>query len=811
MTTPFPHAEKTNILLVDLLEEETDFICSLIDDDFFRALKPKTVAEARQMCEENIIEGVFINISSLDGYEKCRVIAQVTQANIPRIFAICDQINTKSKQKAFEAGAVDFLIRPIIAPEIVPKLNSIEQYNHLKNLLKQHQTTEEMLRHSENRYSKLIENLPNSALIMFDREKRFLVVDGPEVKNAGLNSTMFVGQTIYDSPLPPSFIEIAAANMNRVLAGESFTMSIPFNEFVHSYYYTPIFSKEGELDYGLILAQNVTAQVKMESALRFSEEKFAQAFYSSPDSVTLSDPEWGRFIDVNEGFENLTGYSKEEVVGRSTDCIDLWVDPDKRLEMVDLLKREGQLREFEFDLRTKNGLIKNCLLSVSFIKVGGESLLVGVARDITEQCNAEESLRLLVNRQQFLHDLDRAIMGAKQPKVIAQSVVAPLLELFDCPHVSISTFDPEKSELVTLAAAADPTIDISKLPHQAPLDAAAVQVLEATQDHLTVDLEKMPVLDETGEFLVSQGIRAFIIYSLVDDGVLVGTLNLGLSDTTALSHDQLDIARQVSVQLVIALRQASLLEQLRNYTVELERQVEHRTHELRAKTRELEAFNYSVSHDLRAPLRAIDAFSKAVADQYSEDLPEKGQFFLSRVRFNSRRMGELIDDLLMLSRLSLKELVSLEVDMNQIVGDIIDSFKHDGQLGNIQIEIEDLPKAEGDPSLIRQVWVNLLSNAFKYSREHPEPLIKVGVQTTEDHPVYYVKDNGIGFDMQYYDRVFGVFERLVTNEQFEGTGIGLAIVKRIINRHNGEVWAEGAVDQGATFYFSISNQSLEIK
>lgn len=232
---------------------------------------------------------------------------------------------------------------------------------------------------------------------------------------------------------------------------------------------------------------------------------------------------------------------------------------------------------------------------------------------------------------------------------------------------------------------------------------------------------------------------------------------------------------------------------------------EKRAEELIIANQELESFSYSVSHDLRAPIRAISSYAKILEEEYSHKLDHDGIKALNSIVRNSKRMGELIDDLLAFSRLGRKQVAFSEINMTNMVIAVKEellSEVHDGE-NKIEFKMNVLPPANGDPGLIRQVWINLISNAIKYSEKKEKTYIEIGAYKDGNFNVYYVKDKGDGFDMQFYDKLFGVFQRLHTPEEFEGTGIGLAIVQKIIQRHNGKVWAESKVKEGSSFYFSL--------
>jgi hypothetical protein len=226
--------------------------------------------------------------------------------------------------------------------------------------------------------------------------------------------------------------------------------------------------------------------------------------------------------------------------------------------------------------------------------------------------------------------------------------------------------------------------------------------------------------------------------------------------------------------------------------------------ELRQRTEELESFTYSVSHDMRAPVRAIDGFTRILIEEYSSSLDDEGRRLLEIVRQNTEKMGQLIDGLLALSRLGREKLVFSDIDMTEVARMAFEEQKAaGGRDRQITFRIEQLPVAYGDKRLITQVFQNLLANAIKFTRTQPSATIEVGCNNEGGENVYFVRDNGVGFDMNYAQKLFGTFQRLHAANEFEGSGIGLATVRRIIDRHGGRVWAEAETNKGATFYFSL--------
>ena len=239
---------------------------------------------------------------------------------------------------------------------------------------------------------------------------------------------------------------------------------------------------------------------------------------------------------------------------------------------------------------------------------------------------------------------------------------------------------------------------------------------------------------------------------------------------------------------------------------ELEQRVIERTSQLETANKELEAFSYSVSHDLRAPLRALDGFARILIEDYAGSLDVEANRLLHVITDNAKRMGILIDDLLSFSRLGRHEIRLMKINMYEMANTVFHEFVPEGDKEEIEFRLQNIPVAYGDTAMIRQVWANLISNAIKFTSQKESRIIDIGSQTEEGTNVYFVKDNGVGFNMAYKNKLFGVFQRLHSSDEFEGTGVGLALVHRIIHRLNGTVWAEAEPNKGATFYFTLPNR-----
>jgi light-regulated signal transduction histidine kinase (bacteriophytochrome) len=236
---------------------------------------------------------------------------------------------------------------------------------------------------------------------------------------------------------------------------------------------------------------------------------------------------------------------------------------------------------------------------------------------------------------------------------------------------------------------------------------------------------------------------------------------------------------------------------------ELEQRIDERTDQLAQANKELESFSYSVSHDLRAPLRAIDGFASIIIEDFVDGFPSDAREYLDRIRINATRMGTLIDDLLALSRLSRHDLEKSTICLKDLVDDVLQEIQQDFKSRDIQIQVDESVYMNADPILMKQVYVNLMSNALKYTANVESTLIEVGANDLDGSYTYFVRDNGVGFDIRYAEKVFEVFQRVHRQDEYEGTGIGLAIVQRVIRRHDGTVWADSAVGKGTTIYFTL--------
>ncbi len=578
---------------------------------------------------------------------------------------------------------------------------------------------------------------------------------------------------------------------------------------------------------------DVTERRRAQDALRESEERFRRIFENSNDGIFVLDLEGDRILEANSKAAEMLEYDLEELLGMPISA----VHPNEMAALARFVEEVFQLGSGwtdELTCLTKTGDRLPAEISASTVEVAGQRRLIIAARDVTDRRRAEEALRQAhdalerrvqerteelaetnqrlreevahreqaeeaqrhyARRLETLRQIERAILAARSPEDIAQAALVHLERLVPCTRASVAFLDEDSQEW-EIAALRSP--EGTRLPTGArlPLEAlGTVDELRAGRPRVLEDIEEEPPAPAM-EKVRREGIRSVVNVPLLARGELIGALNLGHEGPDAFDAEVIDVGREVADGLAVAIQNARLHERLQRHAEELEQRVQERT-------AELESFSYSVSHDLRAPLRAVDGFSRVLEVEYGERFDDEGRRLLGIIRDSTRQMGELIDDLLAFSRLGRQEMRFGTVNLGELTRSVFAELTPRNSERGVELRFGELPPAQGDPSMLRQVLSNLLSNALKYTRPREHSVIEVGSEEMEGETAYYVRDNGVGFEMEYVDKIFGVFQRLHGAEQFEGTGVGLAIVERIIERHGGRVWAEGRPDEGATIRFTL--------
>jgi PAS domain S-box-containing protein len=635
----------------------------------------------------------------------------------------------------------------------------------------QRSKAEEALQLSEARLRALFSNTSQSFVLL---DPDGVIVMANPVANARAKliagREMEPGDHISDFLLSEDKSELRK-NLARARAGETVSLerSIPTvggDDYWFTFTHTPI-SEGGEVVGISFSAIDITERKRVEEKLRASEERFRLVFDNAAVGIALLAPE-RRYLDANERMCDMLGYTREEFLRLPPTHFGHTEDEWRSAEAFRRLV-EGGVSSARYEKRflRKDGGVLWGDVTVSLVRStdGEPRYFIAALQDVTARKQAEEALR--ESERNFRSVFENAAVG-----VARVSVDGTFIEVNDrlCEELGYPREELVRLTFQEITHAEDLQADVRQAGALArgEIDSYQMEKRYLCKGGRTVwvQLTGSAVRDENGEILFFVAI----------------------------------------IENIDARREAE--EGLQELNETLERRVAERTVELQTLNAELESFAYSVSHDLRAPLRGIDGFAHALLEDYSERLDEVGRGYLERIRKGAGRMGELIDALLVLSRLSRGALQVVEVDLSQLVREIAGSLEERDPDREVTFEVAEGLVAPGDERLLRVALENLLENAWKFTRDQERARIEFGVTGESGQGrAYFVRDNGVGFDMRYAGKLFSPFGRLHSPQEFPGTGIGLATVQRIVHRHGGHVWGESAAGEGATFFFTLSKLS----
>ena len=614
--------------------------------------------------------------------------------------------------------------------------------------------TEQELSQSRNMLAHVLDSIPQS-VFWKDRDSVFLGCNKVFAKAAGFDSPQeIIGKNDFDLPWPREESEAYRADDREVIENNVAKLHIiePLQQVDGTRLWidttkVPLVDKTGQI-YGVLgVYEDITDKKEAEEALRESESRFKTLADAAFEGIVFSEK--GIIIDVNNQLAVMLGYPREELIGKP--LLEL-VAPEYR-EVVAENQRTGLLAFHDHLLLRKDGSKVPVESRARSVQSGDRLLRISALFDISERKQAQKELF------EKTEELNRFFTVALDLLCIADT------------EGRFRHLNPQWEVVLGYS--------LEELEGKRFLDFVHPDDLASTEAALAKLAAQKVVLDFVNRYQRKDGSYRWIEWRSYPAGELVYAAARDITERKATE------------------------EKIRRINEELELRVDERTAQLEAANKELEAFTYSVSHDLRAPLRAIDGYTSILDEDYGQDFDEEGRRVCKIIHDNTRRMGQLIDDLLAFSRLSRTDMQPAVIDMGTMAHSLFHELTTPEARERIDFRVDLLPPATGDPVLMRQALTNLISNAIKFSSKRERALIEVGSMESNGETAYFVRDNGAGFDMQYVGKLFGVFQRLHSEREFEGTGVGLAIVQRVIRRHGGRVWAEGVADKGAAFFFTV--------
>ena len=748
--------EKKNVfkvLVVDNSPGLLDKTIIALKDTGFQTFSASNGAECIEVLHNErpyliLLDEILPDINGSDLIRKIKDDPEFSSVHIILFFS--SKTSSDNISDRLEEGADGYIIRPVSNRELLARVEAAKRIITAGRALKA-----------------CIDSPKDMIVLAIDLQYNYLAFNNyhKNVMLKAYGTNVKVGMNLLKCMKGEEDIKKAKANYYRAMKGESHVTIEKYGEIDRQYYetrYNPVYNENNEITGATAFSFSVTERVMMHDSLIENELllKESQAVARLGSFVwNLPSGLW-RNSDI---LDNIFGIDENYI--RSFEGWINLVHPDWQDIMTDYVLKEvlGKHKRFdkEYEIIRQTDREKRWVHELAELKLDDNNQplnLIGTISDITDRRLTEDALK------------------------ISESVYKKMVE--NSP-LGMHFYElSEEGKLIFISA-----------------NRAADKILNTDNSQFigkTIQ-EAFPPLNQTE---VPQR------YSEVaEKGIVWSTEQITYSDDNISGAFEVK-AFQTNPRKMVAVfsditRRKLAEEQIKKLNVELEQRVNERTAQLEDANKELQAFAYSVSHDLRAPLRAIDGFSKFLLENSGKKLDPEGKRLLDMIRTNTQKMDHLIVDILALSRVSRSELNISGIDMTSMAVSMLNEVASAEIQKKIDIFIDTLPEAKGDPTYLKLVWVNIISNAIKFSSHKKRPKIEIRGYSENDSNVYFVKDNGVGFDPRYADKLFGAFQRLHNNDEFEGTGVGLAIVQRIIQRHGGKVWAEGKVGKGAKIYFSI--------
>lgn len=546
-----------------------------------------------------------------------------------------------------------------------------------------------------------------------------------------------------------------------------------------------------------VFISDITDQKQLETRLVDSERLFRNVVNSMVDAIVITDLQ-GKVLDVNEGFERLTGYQRREVFGMGIPYP--WV-PEEELRSyirwLERLRERSFLKDFDITWRRKDGLQIAVSMSTTLLRrtTGEPALMVNIARDISERQQAQRELSQQFQRLQVLYELSRALTETWDLHEIAVTTFQQVKRVIPTDAFFITLYDEGRNMVRPIFVAdskngQEGNRELTATP--IPLEEApALAKVVASRESL---LEHRPDRQHPANFPfgnVQKPSASLMYVPMFSKDRIIGVLSAQTYERNAYSTDRLALLESIASVAAIAIEKVKLYQE----TVQ-------KSEEIEARNKELDDFTYVVSHDLKEPLISVEGYVKILKDEYGETFDETGQQFLRSILEACTHMKRLIEDLLQLSRVGKLSEVKNEIDLNNLIAEVVEELHFSIQERKAQITVaKNLPKVVSVEPYVKVIFRNLISNALKFC-DKAIPVIEIGARPA-DSPILFVRDNGIGIPPEYHEKIFMIFQRLHKREEYEGTGAGLTIAKKIIEVHGGRIWVESSPGMGSTFYFTL--------